>query len=166
MILVTLGTQDKPFGRLLEAVEKQIENGNIQEEVSAQVGSTPYTSYRMKIIPYIPVENFSAMLEKANFVITHAGVGSIIEGLKKKKKMIVAARKKEYGEHVNNHQEQILENFSQSGYIIPLTDFDKLGEAIQQLKDFTPREFQSNQTKFIEGLEIQIENLLNGGRNE
>ena len=61
MILVTLGTQDKPFGRLLEAVEKQIENGNIQEEVIAQVGSTPYTSYRMKIIPYIPVENFSAM---------------------------------------------------------------------------------------------------------
>ena len=161
MILVTLGTQDKPFGRLLEAVEKQIENGNIQEEVIAQVGSTPYTSYRMKIIPYIPVENFSAMLEKANFVITHAGVGSIIEGLKKKKKMIVAARKKEYGEHVNNHQEQILENFSQSGYIIPLTDFDKLGEVIQQLKDFTPREFQSNQTKFVEGLEIQIENLLN-----
>lgn len=163
MILVTLGTQDKPFARLLEAVEKQIENGTIQEEVIAQVGSTTYDSYRMKIIPYIPVENFSNMMEKANFIITHAGVGSIIEGLKKKKKMIVAARKKEYGEHVNNHQEQILENFSQSGYIIPLTNFDKLGEAIRQLKDFTPREFHSNQNKFIQGLEVEIEKLINKG---
>ena len=35
MILVTLGTQDKPFVRLLEAVEKQIENGTIQEKVIA-----------------------------------------------------------------------------------------------------------------------------------
>lgn len=161
MILVTLGTQDKPFVRLLEAVEKQIENGTIQEEVIAQVGSTKYTSHRMQIIPYIPVENFSHMLEKANFIITHAGVGSIIEGLKKEKKMIVAARKKEYGEHVNNHQERILENFSQSGYIIPLIDFDKLGEIIKELKDFTPRKFYGNQEKFIQGLEIQIENLLN-----
>ena len=161
MILVTLGTQDKPFVRLLEAVEKQIENGTIQEEVIAQVGSTKYTSHRMQIIPYIPVENFAHMLEKANFIITHAGVGSIIEGLKKEKKMIVAARKKEYGEHVNNHQEQILENFGQSGYIIPLIDFDKLGEIIKELKDFTPRKFYGNQEKFIQGLEIQIENLLN-----
>ena len=69
MILVTLGTQDKPFVRLLEAVEKQIENGTIQEEVIAQVGSTKYTSHRMQIIPYIPEENFSHMLEKANLLL-------------------------------------------------------------------------------------------------
>ena len=30
MILVTLGTQDKPFYRLLEAVQKQIDNKNIK----------------------------------------------------------------------------------------------------------------------------------------
>ena len=30
MIFVTLGTQDKSFSRLLDAIEKQIENGNIK----------------------------------------------------------------------------------------------------------------------------------------
>ena len=31
MILVVLGTQDKEFPRLLEAVEKEIKNGNINQ---------------------------------------------------------------------------------------------------------------------------------------
>ena len=30
MILVTLGTQDKPFKRLLLAIQKEIDNGNIK----------------------------------------------------------------------------------------------------------------------------------------
>ena len=48
MIFVTLGTRDKPFSRLLEAVEKQIENGNIKEEVVAQIGQTKYESKYMQ----------------------------------------------------------------------------------------------------------------------
>ena len=31
MILVTLGTQDKEFTRLLKAIDKEIEKGNIKE---------------------------------------------------------------------------------------------------------------------------------------
>ena len=33
MILVTLGTQDKSFKRLLEAIDKQISLGNINDEI-------------------------------------------------------------------------------------------------------------------------------------
>ena len=44
MILVTLGTQDKNFTRLLDAVQKQIDNGNIKEEVIVQAGCTKYDS--------------------------------------------------------------------------------------------------------------------------
>ena len=32
MILVTLGTQDKTFPRLLEAIQKQIDKGNIKDK--------------------------------------------------------------------------------------------------------------------------------------
>lgn len=35
-----------------------------------------------------------------------------INSFRKRKKVIAAARLKEYGEHVNDHQLQILENFS------------------------------------------------------
>ena len=40
MILVTLGTQDKSFSRLLEAIDREIENGTIKEKVVVQAGLT------------------------------------------------------------------------------------------------------------------------------
>ena len=42
MIFVTLGTQDKPFKRLIKAVEKQVMLGNIKQEVIVQAGCTKY----------------------------------------------------------------------------------------------------------------------------
>ena len=156
MILVTLGTQDKPFERLIKAVEEQIELKNIKDEVIVQAGCTKYETDKMKIIDYMPIKEFSSLLEKADFIITHAGVGSIIEGLKQGKKMIVVARKKEYGEHVNNHQEQILENFGSNGYIIPVYDTKKIEEALKKVEKFTPKEIKLNNNKFINMLENKI----------
>ena len=36
MIFVTLGTQDKSFERLLQAIDREIERGNIKEKVVVQ----------------------------------------------------------------------------------------------------------------------------------
>ncbi len=49
MILVSLGTQDRSFVRLLKAVEKQIRLGNIKEKVVVQAGETHYESDCMEI---------------------------------------------------------------------------------------------------------------------
>ena len=40
MIFVILGTQDKEFPRLLEAIDKEIENGVITDKVVVQAGQT------------------------------------------------------------------------------------------------------------------------------
>ena len=40
MILVLLGTQNNSFHRLLEEIQRNIDNGNIQDEVVAQKGYT------------------------------------------------------------------------------------------------------------------------------
>ena len=50
MILVTLGTQDKKFTRLLEAIQKQIDKGNIKDKVIVQAGCTKYESKDMEIL--------------------------------------------------------------------------------------------------------------------
>lgn len=130
MIFVTLGTQDKPFTRLLEAIEREIENGNITDEVIVQAGFTKYKSDKMKIFDLISQEDFANYMQKADLIITHGGVGSIITALNHGKKVIVAPRLSKYGEHVNDHQLQIIKCFEQKNYILPLYDFDKLNEAI------------------------------------
>ena len=48
MILITLGTQDKKFYRLLDIVQEQIDIGNITDEVIVQAGcSSDYKSNNM-----------------------------------------------------------------------------------------------------------------------
>lgn len=160
MIFVTLGTQDKPFERLIKAVENQVELGNITEEVIVQSGCTKYISDKLKIIPYMTIDELNKYLIDARLIITHAGVGTIIQALEIGKTVIAAARKKEFGEHVSDHQQQFLENFSSKGYIIPLLDFDKLDEVIKQAEDFKPNKFESNNSNFITSTIQEINNLL------
>lgn len=159
LIFVILGTQDKKFPRLLNAVQKQIELGNIKEEVVVQAGSTVFASEEMQIFDYIEVEQFEQLVKAANIIICHAGVGTILTALKEGKKIIAAARLKKYGEHVNDHQLQILSNFTQAGYILALEDFEKLDSLLKQAKKFEPAMFQSNNRFFIKELQNEIENL-------
>ena len=154
MIFVTLGTQDKKFKRLLDAVEKL----DIDEKIVAQIGSTDFKSEKMELHKFMSKDEFDNYMKEARIIITHAGVGTIIEGLKLHKKMIVSARKKEYKEHVSNHQEQILKLFSEDGYILALDNFDDLEKLIN--KDFIPKEFKSNNENFNNNLKKEIKNLI------
>ena len=56
MILVTLGTQDKEFTRLLKAIDREIKNGVITDKVVVQAGFTKYQSDDMKIFDLIPID--------------------------------------------------------------------------------------------------------------
>lgn len=161
MIFVILGTQDKKFPRLLEAIQKQIDNGKIskKEEIIVQSGSTKFESKNMKIIDYMPINQFEEFIDRADLIICHAGVGTILTALQKGKKIIAAARLKEFGEHVNDHQTQILENFTKKKYILGLEDFEKLDELIEKSKTFEPAAFKSNKTYFLSQLEKEI-NIL------
>lgn len=161
MIFVILGTQDKQFPRLLHAIQKQIDNGNIskEEKIIVQSGSTQYKSDNMEIKDYIGIRKFEKLVDEADLIICHAGVGTILTALKKNKKIIAAARLKKYGEHVNDHQLQILDNFNKSGYVLALDDFDKLDILLKQAKNFKPAQFKSNKKFFLKQLEKEI-NIL------
>ena len=158
MILVTLGTQDKNFKRLLDAVQKQIDNGNIKDEVIVQSGCTKYESKDMKIFDLIDQDEFKKLISECDLLITHGGVGSILTGLKNNKKVIAAARLSKYKEHMNNHQLQIIEKFTKSGYILELKDFDKLDEVINNSKKFKPKKYQSNTDNMVKLISDYIDN--------
>ena len=156
MIFVTLGTQDKSFTRLLEGIEKEIDKKNIKEKVIVQAGYTKYDSKKMEIYDYIPQDDFENYMKKADIIITHGGVGSILSALKMKKKIIAVPREEKYKEHENNHQLQIVEEFENKGYLIKVTDMKELKSAIEKAKKFNPKEYHSNNKKFMEKLEKEL----------
>lgn len=158
LIFVTLGTQDKSFERLLKAIQKQIDNGNLKDEVVVQAGYTKFASKDMKIFDLIDSDSFDEYMKKCDLLITHGGVGSITTGLRNNKVVIAAARLKKYKEHTNDHQLQIIEAFSKKGYILKLDNFDELGKVLDEAKTFKPKKYVSNTTNFISKLKDYIDN--------
>ena len=158
MILVLLGTQNNSFHRLLEEIQKNIDNGNIKEEVVVQKGYTKFESKDMTIYDELPIEKFNELIEKADLVITHGGVGSIISSVTRGKKVIAVPRLKKYNEHVNDHQLDIIQTFDEMGYIIGIQEVQQLGEAIKKVKEFKPKEYIKNTGNIIKIIEDFIDN--------
>ncbi len=161
MILVMLGTQNNSFHRLLEEIEKNIEDGTIKEKVIVQSGYTKYETTKMEIFDFITREEINKLQDKANLIITHGGVGSIISSLEKGKKVIAIPRIHEYGEHVNNHQKEIVELFNNKGYIIGIEGVEELKGAIEKSKEFIPNKYISDNSKLIGIVDNFIKKAIN-----
>ena len=159
MVFVMLGTQNNSFHRLLEEIDRLINLKKIDEKVIVQAGYTKYKSNNMEIFDLISKEKLENYQKEANYIITHGGVGSIITSIKLGKKVIAVSRKHEYLEHVNNHQEEIVELFDKKGYIIGIQDVSNLGQAIDKLKDFVPNEYKLNNKKMLNIIENYVDNL-------
>lgn len=149
MILVLLGTQNNSFYRLLEEIEKNIKNGNINEKVIVQAGFTKFNSKEMEIFDFVSREEIEDLIEKANYIITHGGVGSILSSLQKGKRVIAVPRMEMYEEHVNNHQIEIVQKFNEQGHIIGITGVEELSNAIKEINNFKPKPYKSNSDKLI-----------------
>lgn len=156
MILVTLGTQKQPFLRLLN----YIENSNIEEKIIVQAGHTIFSSEKMELFSFKDYKEMGNLIKKASIIITHGGTGSIIEPLKLNKKVIVCARKKKYGEHIDDHQEEIVELFVKEGFVLELNELNDINEVINRIKKFKPKTYNSDTSKFKLKLINEIDLLL------
>ena len=150
MIFVTLGTQDKSFKRLLNEIDRCIENNIIKEKVIVQSGYTKYKSKNMKIIDFITKEKFDKYMNECSLLITHGGAGSILTGMRYNKKVIAVPRIKKYKEHTNDHQIQIVEELDKKGYILKCDNLKNLEDIIIKSKKFTPKKYLENNNKILE----------------
>ena len=155
MVFITLGTQDKEFPRLLDMVEKLIDKGVIKGEVIAQIGSTKYKSDKIKLIKYMERCDLVQYIDNCEYLICHAGVGTIMDALSLNKKIIAVPRLSMYKEHVNDHQLDIVREFSKMGLILDGSDLEK---AVKKVNKFQTKKYKSNTKNFINIIEDYIDN--------
>lgn len=158
MIFVTLGTQDKSFKRLLEDIDNVVNKHKIKDKIIVQAGYTKYDSKNMQIFDLLDKDEFDNYIKECDLLITHGGVGSILTGLKNNKKVIACPRLAKYNEHMNDHQLQIINKFTKSGYILSYNEGDDLYKIINESKKFKPKKYLSNTDNMISIIEDFIEN--------
>ncbi len=142
MILVTVGTQKFPFNRLLKKVDDLIDQRVITDTVMGQTGHSDYRLQNYSGREFFGEEEFYSLINQCEILITHGGIGTITKGLLLKKKVIIVPRRKEYGEHIDNHQREIGERFSEMGYAVLCESPDRLEAALEEIHKMERKDFR------------------------
>ena len=161
MILVTVGTHEQPFNRLVQYMDKWAKEND--EEVLIQLGYTTYLPSNCKYEKLFPYSKMIENVNKARIVITHGGPSSFIMPLQVGKIPIVVPRKKEYEEHVNDHQVDFCKQVGErQGNIIVIDDIEELGKTIHDydaIISTMKSSINSNNARFCKDFERIIEGL-------
>lgn len=153
MVFVTLGSQKFQFNRLLKKIDSLIEAGFITDEVFAQVGYSDYIPLNYQFKDFLDRAEYEAMEEKADIVIAHGGTGAIIGAVKKGKKVIAIPRLAKFGEHVDDHQIQLLEQFAEMNLICSCSDIENLDRALVEVCANKYDSYQSNTAVILNSIE-------------
>ncbi|MGP9618389.1 glycosyltransferase [Arthrobacter sp. AOP36-A1-22] len=104
-VLVTLGTiRPYRFDALVDAV---MATGLVGEGTIWQVGVTTRTDLPGRVVSEMTASEFTSCATEADIIVTHSGVGTILQLLEMGKSPVVVPRRKSRGEHVDDHQLQI-----------------------------------------------------------
>lgn len=164
MIFVTVGTHEQPFNRLVKYMDELKEKGIIKEEVIIQTGFSTYEPQYCKWSKLFSYEEMVKNVDDARIVITHGGPSSFIMPLQVGKIPIVIPRKKEFGEHVNDHQVDFCHAVAKlQGNIIVVEDINKLKNILSDYEDIItkmPSGIRNNNAKFNEEFEKLVNDLV------
>ncbi len=152
MIFITLGSQKFQFNRLLVEVDRLIQEGVITDTVFGQIGNSDYEPKNFAYKRFLSRDEFASKQEECDIVITHGGTGAIIGALKKGKKVIAIPRLAKYGEHVDDHQIQLLDQFKEMNLIEPCYEIDQLEEAYHKI-------YVTEYNKYISNTDVVIGTL-------
>ncbi|MDX6439999.1 MAG: hypothetical protein QOF45_2582 [Gaiellaceae bacterium] len=128
MIFVTVGTNEAPFDRLLQAFD-QVKR---EEQIVIQCGASSIRPAGADCVDFISFADLVEHVQAARVVVTHAGVGSVAVALANGKRPIVVPRLAEFGEAVDDHQVAFGRRFAAGGQVRLLEDLAVLPAALEQ----------------------------------
>jgi UDP-N-acetylglucosamine--N-acetylmuramyl-(pentapeptide) pyrophosphoryl-undecaprenol N-acetylglucosamine transferase len=112
-ILVTLGTI-RPY-RFDRAVDALLGILQPTDQITWQLGGTSRTSLPGTVIGEVGMQELGDLAAAADVVVSHAGVGSILQLLELGKIPVLVVRSAKYNEHVDEHQRLIAHAMSDRG---------------------------------------------------
>jgi UDP-N-acetylglucosamine transferase subunit ALG13 len=113
MILVTVGTEQYPFNRLMQWVELLVNHELVDEEIVVQYGNCTILPAGAKVYRFLKEEKFKDLIQQARLVIAHCGEGTVLLLDELSKPYILVPRSQQFKEHVDDHQVELALALSQ-----------------------------------------------------
>jgi UDP-N-acetylglucosamine transferase subunit ALG13 len=130
-IFASVGNATQPFERFLRMVDEAA--GRTGRTALIQTGGRgAFQPSHSDAVDFVTRERFEELLRYADYVVTHAGVGSVMSAVRLGKLPIVVARRKGLGEHVNDHQLELAHELSSLGWCRVVVNPDELVACFQQ----------------------------------
>jgi UDP-N-acetylglucosamine transferase subunit ALG13 len=137
LIFVSVGTNERPFNRLIAAVDQLAEHS--PDSFLIQTGHSTYQPRFAAYFYFGSIEKMQECIRTAELVISQAGFGIIGDCIAAKKKLILVPREKKYGEAVDN-QVELADYLGQMNVgILYIQDLSKLADSIEQQKNSRTR---------------------------
>jgi UDP-N-acetylglucosamine transferase subunit ALG13 len=125
MIVVTIGTNEQPFDRLIRAA-RALES----DELLVQYGSSREPHGRGEWVEFLSFDELAGKAREARAVVCHAGVGSIMLARRCGHTPIVMPRRHHLGEAVDDHQVFLAKRLAKSGIVTLVEDEQELAAAL------------------------------------
>jgi UDP-N-acetylglucosamine transferase subunit ALG13 len=127
VILVTVGTNEAPFDRLLQAVAAL----STSEEIVVQHGSSAIVpANAARTYDFLLFDDLVREMRASRVVVTHAGIGSIMTALSCGRRPVVAARLVANREAVDDHQLPVARRLQEAGLVTLVEDLARLEDAL------------------------------------
>ena len=146
LIFVTVGTDHHPFDRLVRWMDAWVAG---TEGVSARCLVQRGTSGQPELaesVAYVGAGEMASLLQQATVVVTHGGAATLTECIRLGIIPVVVPRRKELGEHVDDHQVSFVERMAREGACVTAATEEELSALLERaLADpgsmrVTPRE--------------------------
>jgi UDP-N-acetylglucosamine transferase subunit ALG13 len=137
VIFVTIGSSHFGFARLIAEVDRLAGVG-VLCDVVAQIGETEYEPRHCFWQRFLAPAEIRANMQKAEFVICHAGCGTLEDGLRLRKKMIVVPRLGRLEEAPDDHQLEIARLLAAHHRILLVHEVQELAGCVRQVPEWTP----------------------------
>ena len=131
MILATVGTQ-LPFDRMLGALDLWASQ-NPEQNILAQTGKTRQRFQHMDCKAFLSPRLFHDAVERAYFMVSHAGMGSILTAAELGKQIVIVPRRAEFMEHRNDHQMATAAEMESMPNVTVVEDADRLAATLNRL---------------------------------
>lgn len=155
LIFVTVGTQFG-FDRLLDWVSDSLLALGVEERCIAQSGKTDKHWSNIELIENVDTQTFEKYIVNASLVISHAGMGTIIQCMENKKPLIIVPRLSNLGEHRNDHQVDTAEIFRKKGVSVA-TSRSELQLFIERPENRSTAAYSDSSFRLFEFIKMTIE---------